>query len=84
MPLYEVVLRLPHGDETRLADRNGYEVGGEVVIDFRRYVVVGTEPPQWRNASERFVLKPAAEDEPPGGGPNRETDPRRHGRVVSR
>jgi hypothetical protein len=65
MPLYEVVLRFPDRDEIRLADRNGYEAGGEVVIDYRRYVVVGTEPPEWPNASERFVLKPAAEDEPP-------------------
>jgi hypothetical protein len=62
LPLYEVVLRFPDRDEIRLADRNGYEAGGEVVIDYRRYVVVGTEPPQWQNACERFVLKPAAED----------------------
>jgi hypothetical protein len=62
MPLYEVVLRFPDRDEIRLTDRNGYQAGGEVVIDYRRYVVVGTEPPQRLNARERFVLKPAAED----------------------
>jgi hypothetical protein len=68
MPLYEVVLRYPNHDEIRLTDRDGYAVGVEVVIDYRPYVVVGAEPPQWRNASERFVLKPAAEDGPPLDG----------------
>lgn len=59
MPLYEIVLRFPDRDEIRLADRNGYQTGAEVVIGRRAYVVVGTEPPQWPNASERFVLEPA-------------------------
>jgi hypothetical protein len=59
MALYEVVLRFPDHDEVRLADRDGYQPGTEVVIGQRTYVVVGTEPPESRNASERFVLKPA-------------------------
>jgi hypothetical protein len=36
MSLYELVLRFPDRDEIRLADRNGYQAGGEVVIDYRR------------------------------------------------
>jgi hypothetical protein len=59
MPLYEVVLRFPDHDEVRLADRDGYEPGTEVVIAQRRYAVVGTEPPRSQKASKRFVLKPA-------------------------
>jgi len=58
MPLYEIVLRFPDRDEVRLTDMNGYETGAEVVIARRTYVVVGAEPPQWPNASERFVLEP--------------------------
>jgi len=48
MALYEVVLRFPDHDEVRLADRDGYQPGTEVVIGQRTYVVVGTEPPQSR------------------------------------
>jgi hypothetical protein len=60
MPLYEVVLRFPDHDEIRLADRDGYQVGDKVDMALRTYIVVGTEPPQWPNASRRFVLEPLA------------------------
>ena len=58
MPLYEVVLRFPDHDEIRLADRDGYQVGDEIDIARRTYIVVGTEPPQRPNARRRYVLKP--------------------------
>jgi hypothetical protein len=61
MPLYEIVLRFPDRDEVRIADRNGYRPGAEVVIANRTYVVAGTESPQRLNASERFVLRPSDE-----------------------
>jgi len=60
VPLYEVVLRFPDRDEIRLADRDGYRIGDEIDIARRTYVVVGMEPPQWPNASKRFVLAPTA------------------------
>jgi hypothetical protein len=60
MPLYEMVLRFPDRDEIRLADKDGYQVGDTIVIARRTFVVVDTEPPQWPNASKRFVLEPFA------------------------
>ncbi len=64
MPLYEIVLRFPDRDEIRLADRNGYRVGHEVVIAGRRFLVTGTEPPEREDANGRFVLVPP--DSPSG------------------
>ena len=66
MPLYEIVLRYPDRDEIRITDRNGYEVGGEVVIAGRRFVVSGTEPaaaagPQPVPVDVRFVIEPRDE-----------------------
>jgi hypothetical protein len=58
VPLYEIVLRFPDRDEVRLADRNGYVAGAEVVIAGRTYRVLGTEPPQSAEATERLVLEP--------------------------
>jgi hypothetical protein len=58
MPLYEVVLRSEAGDEVRLADQDCYEQGARVVIDYRTYVVVGTEPPPAADVRKRFVLEP--------------------------
>lgn len=58
MALYEIVLRFPDRDEIRLADRNGYQLGDEVIVARRTYVVAATERPQWPNASRRFVLEP--------------------------
>jgi hypothetical protein len=59
MPLYEFVLRFRDRDEIRLGDRNGYQAGDELVIAGRRFVVVGTGPPENPDADERFVLEPA-------------------------
>jgi hypothetical protein len=56
MPLYEIVLRFEDRDEIRLGDRNGYEVGDTVVIDYREYVVVALEPPQRAKAVKRVIL----------------------------
>jgi hypothetical protein len=58
MPLYEIVLRFPDRDEIRLADKDGYQVGDTIELARRTYVVVDTEPPQWPNASKRFLLEP--------------------------
>ena len=61
MPLFEIVLRFPDRDEVRIADRDVYEPGAQVVIASRTYVVAGTESPQGPNVSERFVLRPSDE-----------------------
>lgn len=58
MPLYEVVLRFPDREETRITDRNGYRAGDEIVIAGRTFLVTGTEPPQAVNSAGRFVLEP--------------------------
>ena len=58
MPLYEIVLRFPDRDEIRLTDRNGYRRGEEIRIAGRRFVVIGTEPPQAPSAESRLVLEP--------------------------
>jgi hypothetical protein len=58
VPLYEIVLRFADHDEIRLADRDGYQLGDEVIVARRTYVVVATERPQLPNASKRFVLEP--------------------------
>jgi hypothetical protein len=42
MPLHELVLRFADRDETRLADRVGYRIGGRIDIARRSYIVVGT------------------------------------------
>jgi hypothetical protein len=60
MPLHEVVLRFRDRDEVRLTDRDGYQVGDEVDLARRTYIVVGSAPPKWPNASRRFVLEPLA------------------------
>ena len=59
MPLYEIVLRFSDRDEIRLADRNVYPTGEEVVSDGRRFVVTGSEPPTGPRADGRFVLEPS-------------------------
>jgi hypothetical protein len=58
VPLYEIVLRFPDRDEIRLADRNGYATGEEIVIAGQRFRVTGTEAPEARRAESRFVLEP--------------------------
>jgi hypothetical protein len=58
MPLHELVLHFADRAETRFADRDGYHVGDRIDVVRRRYIVVGTEPPQWPNTSKRFVLEP--------------------------
>ena len=45
MPLYEFILRVPgRRDEVRLSDSNGFDVGDEVVIASRRWIVAAVEP----------------------------------------
>jgi hypothetical protein len=58
MAIYEVLLRFQDRDEIRLADTDGYRIGGEVTIARRSYIVVATERPAWPGASTRFVLEP--------------------------
>lgn len=57
MPLYEILLRFPDRDEIRLTD-NGYRTGEEILIDGRRFLVTGKEPPEALSAEDRFVLEP--------------------------
>ena len=58
MPLYEILLRFPDRDEIRLTDRSGYRTGEEILIDGRRFLVTGKEPPEAPRAEDRFVLEP--------------------------
>jgi hypothetical protein len=59
VPLYELVLRFGDRDEVRLGEGNGYERDEEVVIENRRFVVVGIESPRAAATSRRFILAPA-------------------------
>jgi hypothetical protein len=55
--LYEIVLRFADR-EVRLGEGDPYEPDEEVVIEDRRFVVVGVESPRTETASKRFILEP--------------------------
>ena len=61
MPLYEILLRFADRDELRLTDRPGDRPGEEMLIDGRRFRVVGREPAQASGAESRLVLVPSDE-----------------------
>jgi hypothetical protein len=58
MPLYEIVLRYPHGEEVRLADR-APAVGDTLQIDYVGWKVVAERDPTAANAAARYVCEPA-------------------------
>jgi hypothetical protein len=59
MPLYEFVLREPgRPDEHLISDRDGLEVGDEVTIRNRIWIVVEVTGPQSPKAAKQNVLVP--------------------------
>jgi hypothetical protein len=59
MPLYEFVLREPgRPDEYLISDRDGLQVGDEVTIRNRIWIVVEVTGPQSPKAAKQNVLVP--------------------------
>lgn len=61
--MYEYVLRHPgRADEHLITDVDSVEVGGEIEIRNRRWIVVAVEPAHDDRFAERKILEPKKED----------------------
>jgi hypothetical protein len=64
MTMYEYVLRQPgRADEHLITDVDSVEVGGEIEIRNRRWIVVAVEPAQDTRFAERKILEPTQEED---------------------
>jgi hypothetical protein len=62
MALFEIVLRFSDHDEVRLTDRDGWQMGDELTIAHRRFVVTAAEEPELPGAQSRLILEPVEQN----------------------